>query len=503
MGRSLARSLPSVLRGWLSGAGRSFTRDTIVSFAGAVLARLITLGSLPFVTRIYEPGALGAWAIVLTLSTFVVPLATMRYDVALVIAPTRRFAAALVLVMTACTAIVACAVTTAIVFAPPSFLEAISGLTTSDQKLLVFVPVVLIALALQASLQAWLVREHRFGLLSLVQLGQAAFTAAATLALPFFAGATATTATAAATLGLVLATIVAAAACWNGVVKRSRWRAAGTARVAAARYKVYPTYFTPYSLSAGLVERVVQVVLASAYSISALGAFYVARQLIMAPATLLAGSLRQVLFAHSARQSEMANTRRRVRRILDILTGLLAPALAFCLFWLEPALTTVMGDGWARLGHFAWWVLFPASAYLFTGWLDRLWDVAGRQRTAVVLQLTSDAILIALALFSPRVGLDEIGMVAMLSVGTALYNIIWLGMTLRLIGNSYSEMLAMAVRLGGLSALWIGGHFLIANFVSGAPAIGLAALLLLISLAPSLVTLVSSLRANTDTGVAP
>lgn len=503
MSHSLVGSLPGVVRRWLSGAGKSFARDTIVSFAGAVLARIITLGSLPFVTRIYEPGALGAWAIVLALSTFVVPLATMRYDVALVIAPTRRFAAALVLVMTACTAIVACVVTTAILFAPPSFLEAISGLTTSDQQVLVFVPVVLIALALQASFQAWLVREHRFGLLSLVQFGQAIFTAAATLILPFLAGATAITATAAATLGLALATMVAAATCWREIIKGSRWRSAGTARVAAVRYKVYPTYFTPYSLSAGLVERVVQVVLASVYSISALGAFYVARQLIMAPATLLAGSLRQVLFAHSARQSDIASIRRRVRRILDTLTGLLAPALAFCLFWLEPALTIIMGDGWARLGHFAWWVLFPASAYLFTGWLDRLWDVAGRQRTAVALQLTSDAILIALALVSPRVGLDEIGMVALLSVGTAFYNIIWLGMTLRLIGSSYREMLTMAARLGGLFAVWVGVHFLIASYVPGAMAVGLAALLLLVSLTPPLVSLASRLRAGTDTGVGP
>lgn len=500
---SLAKSLFSEFRHRLFASGTSFARDTVTSFSGAILARVITFASLPFITRVYEPGALGAWAIILTLSTFVVPLATMRYDVAVVIAPSRRVAASLVLVMAACTAVTACVVAAAMALLPASLLEAISGLGRDDQSLLAFVPVVLVGLAFQASAQAWLVREHRFGLLSLVQVGQATFTAIATVALPFLTGATAVTATAAATLGLVLAAIVAVSACWSDIIERARWRFAGAARLAALRYKVYPTYFMPYSLSAGLVERVVQVVLASAYSISALGAFYVARQLIMAPATLLAGSLRQVLFAHSARQSDIAHTRHRVRRILDVLINLLAPALAFCLFWLEPALTAAMGDGWARLGSFAWWILFPASAYLFTGWLDRLWDVTGRQRTAVVLQIVSDAILIALALLSWRVGLDEIGMVATLSVGTAVYNVIWLGMTLRLIGSSYREMLAMAARLGGRSAVWIGVHFLIANLVHGVTAVGLATLFLLISLVPPLISLLSSLRANADAGVAP
>lgn len=499
----LIQSQVSAVWGRLVGSRTSFARDTVISFAGAILARVITLASLPLVTRVYDPGALGAWAIILTLSTFVVPLATMRYDVALVIAPTRRLAASLVVVMAACTAVTACVIAVTITLAPASFLEAISGLGGDDQKLLAFVPLVLVALALQASVQAWLVREHRFGLVSLVQLGQATFTAVATLALPVFAGANAVTATAAATLGLALATTIAVSACLTDVIKRSRWRPVETARLAAIRFKVYPTYFMPYSLSAGLVERVVQVVLASAYSIGALGAFYVARQLVMAPATLLAGSLRQVLFAHSARETDLAYTRRRVRRILDLLVDLVAPALAFCLLWLEPALKIVMGDDWARLSHFAWWILFPASAYLFTGWLDRLWDVTGRQRTAVVLQLVSDAILIALALLSWKAGLDEIGMVAALSVGTALYNLIWLGMTLRLIGSSYGEMLTMAARLGGLGAIWIGVHFLIASYLPGAMAIGLAALLLLVSLTPPLVSLASRLRANTDAGAVP
>jgi O-antigen/teichoic acid export membrane protein len=495
----LMRSQSMALWSRLVGLRASFARDAIISFAGGSLARAITLASLPFVTRIYAPADLGIWAIILTLATFVLPLATMRYDVAVVIAPTRRMAAALVLVMGVCSVVVGCALAAAVVFAPASLLESISGLGGDNQKLLSFVPFVLVQLAAQTVLQAWLTREHRFGTLSLVQLTQAIVTAAATLILPFFAGANAVVATTAAMIGLGLAVVVALYACGRDIVALSGRHAGRAARVASVRFKVYPIYFMPYSLSAGIVERVVQVVLASAYSISALGAFYVARQLLMAPAVLLAGSLRQVLFAHSARQTDAALTRTRTQRILTLLIDVLVPGLAFCLFWLKPVLTTLMGESWVKLGDFAWWILFPASMYLLTGWLDRMLDVIGRQRTAVILQLVSDAVLIALAVLSPRIGLDDVGMVATLSVGIAFYNVIWLGITLRLIRFSYEEILALAARACGLCVLWAGMHFAIAALMPGAVGFGAASALLAFSLALPAFKLVSNLRIDGET----
>ncbi|MGH7186916.1 MAG: oligosaccharide flippase family protein, partial [Pseudomonadota bacterium] len=279
------------LIGWRA----SFTGDAIISLAGGSLARAITLASMPFVTRIYSPADVGVWAIVLTLAGFLVPLANLRYDVAIVIALTQRTAAAIALAIGVCMLAVAVALAAALSVAPKQLLEAISGLGPDKQGLLAVVPLLLVLLAAQATLQAWLTRERQFGALSLAQLIQAIVTAAAMLLLPLIAGASAGVATAAAMLGLAMGITVTAWAGGAQILSYADRRLAHAVRTGLRRYKVYPLYFVPYSLSAGLAERILQLVLAGAYSISALGAFYVARQLVTAPATLLSATLCQVM----------------------------------------------------------------------------------------------------------------------------------------------------------------------------------------------------------------
>lgn len=446
----------------------SFKGDAIVSLAGSGLARAITLASMPLVTRLYAPADLGVWAIILNLANILIPFATLQFDIAVVIAPTRRSAVALLLIVAACTLTVAAASSLAIAYAPRKALEAISGLGPEQQGLLALVPLVLVLLAAQTGLQAWLTRQREFGVLSLAQLLQAAAAAVAMLILPLIAGASALVAATAAIFGLVIWQALPA---WNigvDIVSAFAPRLLAAARASLRRFKVYPLYFLPYSLSAGLAERVLQLVLASAYSLSALGTFYVARQLMLGPVGLLVGTLRQVVFAHSARQKDAAEIKARVGQILRLLIDVLAPALAFSFVWMMPALATVMGAKWApQLGAFAWWTLFPAAALLLTGWLDRMLDVLGRQRLAVVLQLASDAVVIVVALVSPLLGLDEIGMVATLSTVTAIIHVFWLGLILKLMGFELMEFLAPATRALALGLLLGTMHFAIAKFLAG------------------------------------
>lgn len=488
------RSRSTAALTWLSGQRASFTRDAIVNFAGSSLARVITFASMPFVTRIYAPADLGIWAIIFALASFLLPLATLRYDVAVVIAPTARMAAALVLVIGACAVAVTFAVAVAVYTATPEFLSLISGLAQNDQGLLVALPVVLLLLAWQLGLQAWLMRERQFVALGLAQIAQAIVTVAATLLLPLAFGASAIIATEAAMMGLLIGLLLNAGAVGSRIFAHVGEGFGSTARSATVHFKVYPLYTLPVSLSGSLAERVQQIVLASAYSISALGAFYVARQLVRAPVIMLAATLRQVALAHSAADNDLAQTKRRVDGVLKLLIDLQAPGLAYCIFWLKPVLATIMGAAWDGLGDFAWWSVFPASMLLLTGWLDRMWDVLGRQKLYVVFQLASDAVLIGVALVSPRIGYDEIGMIAALSVATVLYNILWLGVTLGFLGFGRGEIAALGVRALGLCALWSGMQFSVATFLSGPLALAVATLLLAFSLAPAGFKVASQLR---------
>jgi O-antigen/teichoic acid export membrane protein len=480
----LVCSLPKGAFGPVIGQRKSFVGDAIINLAGNSLARAITLASMAVVTGIYAPAHLGVWAIVLTLSGFLVPLATLRYDLAVVIAPTPRMAAALVLVTGASSLVVAAVVAFALFMAPRQLLEAISGLGSDRQALLALVPFVLVLLAAQAMLQAWLTREREFGAVSLVQVVQATVTAAATLLLPLVAGASAATVAAGAMLGFSVGVVVTMGFCGREIACFADRRLKSVIRSAFRRFKVYPCYLVPYTLSSGLAERVIQVVLAGAYSLSALGAFYVARQLVMALARLIVEPLRQVNFAHAAGKVDAAHTKARVGRILRMLIHGQAACLGFGLFWMAPVVTALTGASWARLADFAWWIMFPASTYLLIGWLDRMLDVLGRQRLAVVLQLGSDVVLMGIAISSPGIGLGEVGMVAALSLGTATIDLIKLAVTLDLLRFRPSEILALAARACGLCLLWSGMQLGIATFVPGPTGLVLASLLLVASLAP-------------------
>jgi hypothetical protein len=114
-----------------------------------------------------------------------------------------------------------------------------------------------------------------------------------------------------------------------------------------------------------------------------------------------------------------------------------------------------------------------------------------RQRLAVALQLASDVVLLGIVLLSPRIGLDEVGMIAALSVGIALYNVIWLGITLSLMHFGLGEMLALGARACGLCLLWSGMQFALTAFMPGPSGLVVASLLLALSLAPLILKLAS------------
>ena len=72
----------------------SFTGDVLISLGGSGVARLITLASMPFITRLYGASDYGAWVIILTIAGLLLLLATLRYELAVVLAPTRRITCA-------------------------------------------------------------------------------------------------------------------------------------------------------------------------------------------------------------------------------------------------------------------------------------------------------------------------------------------------------------------------------------------------------------------------
>jgi O-antigen/teichoic acid export membrane protein len=478
----------------LIGRRGSFAADTLVTLAGGSIARLVTLASMPFVTRIYAASDYGSWVIVLALAGLLLPFATMRYELAIVLAPTRRLAAGLALAIGAFTIPVVLVAGAVCLTAPTGVLEAISGVAPDRMAIVGLVPPILIVLAAQAILQAWATREHRFVALSLAQMVQAVVTAAAILSMPFAFGANAMTVTAAAILGLVCGQIALAASSAGDLLASMRQRAPGVAALhGLRRYKVYALYVLPYSLSAAIAERVLQIVLASAYSLATLGAFFAARQIMSAPAILVGNALRQVLFAYGAQQDTREQTKERVGRLLRLFTDLIFPALAFGIVWLRPVVIIVFGDKWPFLPDFAWWFMLVGASALLTGGFDRLLDVLGRQRVSVALQVASDVVLISVVLLGSYAGLSAISIVAALAIVITLTNLARLVVVARFLGFAWREISALLVRLAGGTAIFATMQFAVSKLDEGWLGLFSGSLLLAAPLLPTLVKAMGAL----------
>ncbi|OAD21702.1 O-antigen translocase [Candidatus Thiomargarita nelsonii] len=156
------------------------------------------------------------------------------------------------------------------------------------------------------------------------------------------------------------------------------------------RYRVYPTYMAPYSLSQSIVDSGFLVALGGIFNVGTLGAFHLARQLAYLPIALIANNLRQVIYSHAAKLKSPKDINPQIKAILTSLASFQMPIIIFAIFFSSDFIVLIFGKAWQNTGEFLRWIVLSASVLLLTSWLDRMFDVYAYQRLSVILQLISD-----------------------------------------------------------------------------------------------------------------
>ncbi len=465
--------------------GKSFSASVFATLVGAGLSRAITLASMAFISRIYAAEAYGSWIIILSLVTFVMPLATLRYDLAIVLAATQRMGAGIGCAILAQSFLLSCLCFLALTLLPAKAIEAISGLAAKQHIFLYLLPIVIFLTAANTVFQAWSNRERNFWGVALSITLQAIVTAALTLGLPLLFGPSGWTAAAAAIIGIATAVSVLAfqsrdffyQSLERSFLVRAAWHGLRS-------YQVYAILGIPYAISAVLTERIQQLLITNYYGIGTLASFFVVRQIIMGPTSIVAGSLRQAVFAFGAQQDSLETLRKRVLIILKIMIVAVGPALAFGLAWIKPSVAILMGTRWPYLAEFSFWTLLPASMLVLTGWIDRVLDIFSKQRMALWLQLASDFCVIGLAFVGAKFGLVAVQFVEVISIAIASYNLIWLFVALNLLRTPQDEVIKLFIELLVSFGVWIFVQQLIINYAPLGFALPISILVGLLSLLP-------------------
>ena len=432
-------------------------RRIITVGSGTALAQVITAASTPLLTRIFAPEAHAAWAIFLSTSVIFSGIATLRYELAVVLPRDRMQSAALVLAGGTAALVVSLCSGVGLALIGPHFLPV--EWHPSLRLWSFLVPVSVISTALYQLAIAWCTREAAFSLYSIAQfslpvgilVSQLLFVASGRRdAWGLIGGTVCGQFTVAAGLGLRLLLRDQAA------IRALSWRGL---MAAASTYRNYPLFMTPYTLVGLTRERLAYFLLGRMGTAGAAGHYNLVARLINLPNSFVASALRPVFFQHAAGQDPRSLELPVLEtiRILGLVSVLLyAPCIAQApwLFGL------VFGPAWIPAAPYAVVLSVPAIPLLMGNWADRMFDVLGRQRAALKLEVIFSLFAMAGLLGGYWVFRDLLSAVIVQSLLLTLYFSVWLGALFRVAGYGLGQLGRCQLQVAAVGAIAVGSCML-------------------------------------------
>ena len=359
------------------------SRAALLAACG-IASQFAIIASLPLLARLYAPAAMGVYTLFVGALAIASVPAGLRYESALVLPREDPVASALAgLVLGLAGAVMAsCVAVSLLCWA--WLREPYPGLGWIEAG---------VALALATFLGAaqrvqvaWYTRDQRFGLVGLGQvllnagivvvqllLGLAGFVSARFLIWGHVA---------AVTLSAALLAVPLAGPAFSRLV--SGWSARAF-RSSAKRYRRFPKYMVAYGLAGQLRERLFHAMLAAGAGVAQVGQFGLAARLTGAPDTLAYASISPVFYTFASRNAASA-----VGRITASLIEMLSVALGlpFLVVAIESRaiVELLLGPQWDVAAGYLAWLALPMYVLAVTCWIDRLFDVYGRQKYGLWLE---------------------------------------------------------------------------------------------------------------------
>lgn len=414
----------------------------------------VTFLSLPVLSRLYSPEAFGGWALFISAAILLGTVATLRYELAVVLPRRDRAAASLVWAGSAATLVTALLAALALPLIARWLIG--PGETERIGMALWLLPVFVVAAAAFQLGLAWCTRRAAFGAYGIGQFLQPAGTvlaqiAAALLGFDDAAGLIFGSFAGFAGGGLVLWAFSARAD--RVVLARGlsfRHMVSG-----ARRYYKYPLFMTPYTLLSAARDRAVYFLLGGYVGGASAGHYAIAQRFTNIPNSLVAGAVRPVFFQHAARR-ELSTLGPLVLMVMTSLLVLAVPNLVVFLFFAETILGILFGARWAEAAPFASLLAIPAVPLLLGNWMDRLFDVSNRQGLAFGLEAVFSVATVCALLTGFLIAGDALVAVAMQATAMFIYFSAWIVVAFRIAGFPGSYALRTAVLAAGLAVVSTG-----------------------------------------------
>jgi lipopolysaccharide exporter len=455
-----------------------FISNVLILVGGTAFSQALLFLALPFVTRLYQPADFGAWAVIKSLGSIFSVVACLRYELAIVIPQQDRDAANLF----AGSVLIASAISGLLLSIVSLFGTQIAQVLGEESILpwLWVLPLTLLLTGIYQSSNYWSTRKGHFNRLSISRIAQSLVTIGIWLGLPFITGISSSNLILGTLFGQIAATGALVIQIWREdgkfLIQSLAWKS-----IAAGIYsnKNFPLYVTPYSFIGNLQNQLVLILLATFTTAKIVGFYSFTNSIVMMPMSLIVSSLNQVFFPKASQELELGNLGAFVTKVLTSLVAIATPIFAFFIFNTEWLFTILFGDKWIDASTYGFWLGLMAFMMLFTSWLDRIYDVLGKQRIAMLMAIGISVLSVSCFGITLYWSNKPILAVAIYSSLIVACEYLWLAITFKLAKFSTLGIWDVSKKFGSIFTgcfllHWLGKNSLDANLSKAVDEIGLA-----------------------------
>lgn len=403
---------------------RGTIRKLVTLVSGTLGAQLITIASLPFITRLFDPSAFGLLALFMSLTAILTPFLSLQLDAAIPL-PKSMSESVRIARASTLTALSLMPLTLALLFAIK--FAANWGITLLDEApywLLMLVAVTALLGAWEKTSQHALLRRSQYRTLALSALSMALTMASIRLALgPFYNGTE--------VLVISVAFGYLSAIALPLVTKRlrlsllkSKPATSKTLKQVRQQQQDFVKFRTPQQLLNTLSQNLPALVLVSLFGPAVGGLYALAERIVRLPGRLLSNSIYKLSYQQAAERSH---------KNLPLAPQLKKATLSLALFglvpfailaWLSPMIFgLVFGEQWQQSGDMAQWlVIWIYGVFINTPAIATIPVLKQHKRYLIFNLVGTPCRLAALLLGAKLYGYA--GAIAGFAIAGVLYNLI-------------------------------------------------------------------------------
>lgn len=374
----------------------TFIRHVLTLMSGTAVAQILPMVTTPIITRLFTATEYGSWAVVMSVASAVIPIAALRYDLAILLVEDRRRATQLVWLCSWINAAVAIT-TTLVMIALAPWVADRYNLDRGASVWLYFVGLIVWAFGQMAIFTFWLTRNQRFSLISRNKIYQSVTVAGAQVGLGLGK---------VGVFGLVAGTLLGQLS-----ALRNLWRHGGIpervsltkddAKSLLKEFRKMPLLNGPNAIVDSIRLQGINLLIGLVASTAVLGQFTAAWALVQAPAALVSSALSQVFFQRLS-VTPPGQMFAMVRKSLLVTMGIAIVPFLLIYFLAPPLLPLLLGGGDK-------WVTASLFASALTPWLymnfstspiSNLFVVAQRQEIMLAFAVVYMAVPLTIIWFN-------------------------------------------------------------------------------------------------------